>query len=212
MQPQQAGSLHVVIGVPPPQPPNTVSSSIKRSGSASSGPEAPLYPEYSSTGASSTAANGIHPYHGMYQYSAPPGMMAYPYGGQPYHPSVPPQHMAPYGSATATQRSSITKGQKKKSKTAASSKRPSAAMGAVDIKAALATQPGSQKKQRKSPAKKRKVTPAAQDRQKSAAAIQAVNARSGGKNDRAAQLAAAVLRGVTMRPSGKWVSVASIFL
>ena len=138
--------------------------------------------------------------------------LAYPYGGQPYHPSVPPQHMAPYGSATATQRSSITKGQKKQSKTAASSKRPSAAMGVVDIKTALATQPGSQKKQRKSPAKKRKVTPAAQDRQKSAAAIQAVNARSGGKNDRAAQLAAAVLRGVTMRPSGKWVSVASIFL
>jgi len=31
-----------------------------------------------------------------------------------------------------------------------------------------------------------------------------VNAASGGKNDRAAALAAAILRGVTMRPSGKW--------
>jgi hypothetical protein len=42
------------------------------------------------------------------------------------------------------------------------------------------------------------------DRQKSAATIAAVNAASGGKNDRAAALAAAILRGVTMRPSGKW--------
>lgn len=42
------------------------------------------------------------------------------------------------------------------------------------------------------------------DRQKAAATIQAVNAASGGKNDRAAALAAAILRGVTMRPSGKW--------
>lgn len=42
------------------------------------------------------------------------------------------------------------------------------------------------------------------DRQKAAAAIAAVNSASGGKNDRAAALAAAILRGVTMRPSGKW--------
>jgi hypothetical protein len=34
-----------------------------------------------------------------------------------------------------------------------------------------------------------------------------VNQASGGKNDRAAALAAAILRGVTMRPSGKWVSL-----
>ena len=44
------------------------------------------------------------------------------------------------------------------------------------------------------------------DRLKSAAAIAAINAASGGKNDKAAALAAANLRGVTMRPSGKWVS------
>jgi len=42
------------------------------------------------------------------------------------------------------------------------------------------------------------------ERQKAAATIQAVNAASGGKNDKAAALAAAILRGVTMRPSGKW--------
>jgi hypothetical protein len=34
--------------------------------------------------------------------------------------------------------------------------------------------------------------------------IMAVNAASGGMNDKAASLAASILRGVTMRPSGKW--------
>ncbi len=42
------------------------------------------------------------------------------------------------------------------------------------------------------------------DKQKAAATISAINNKSGKKNDRAATLAAAVLRGVTMRPSGKW--------
>lgn len=43
-----------------------------------------------------------------------------------------------------------------------------------------------------------------QDREKSAATITALNASTGSKNDKAAALAAAILRGVTMRPSGKW--------
>ena len=67
--------------------------------------------------------------------------------------------------------------------------------------------PGSNKKAKKSPQKKKNRSPqpeTAGERQKSAASIQAVNAASGGKNDRAAALAAAILRGVTMRPSGKW--------
>lgn len=64
------------------------------------------------------------------------------------------------------------------------------------------------KKQKKSPGGKRKnkspqLTDRA-DRQKAAQTIAAVNAASGGKNDKAAALAAAILRGVTMRPSGKW--------
>jgi len=42
------------------------------------------------------------------------------------------------------------------------------------------------------------------ERQKAAAAITAMNAAAGHKNDKAAALAAAILRGVTMRPSGKW--------
>jgi hypothetical protein len=44
------------------------------------------------------------------------------------------------------------------------------------------------------------------DREKAAAKIHALNEASGGKNDRAARIAAQVGRGVTMRPSGKWVS------
>ena len=66
---------------------------------------------------------------------------------------------------------------------------------------------GSNKKAKKSPQKKKNRSPQPEtpgERQKSAASIQAVNAASGGKNDRAAALAAAILRGVTMRPSGKW--------
>ena len=42
------------------------------------------------------------------------------------------------------------------------------------------------------------------DRQKTLDTIQNLNAAAGGKNDKAAALAAAILRGVTMRPSGKW--------
>jgi hypothetical protein len=42
--------------------------------------------------------------------------------------------------------------------------------------------------------------------QKSKAVIDALNAASGGKNDRAAALAADYLRGITKLPSGKWVS------
>jgi len=42
------------------------------------------------------------------------------------------------------------------------------------------------------------------DRQRAAEAIRKVNKASGGNNDKAAELAAAILRGVTMRPSGKW--------
>jgi hypothetical protein len=42
------------------------------------------------------------------------------------------------------------------------------------------------------------------ERLAAAATIEAVNQASGGKNNKAAALAAAILRGVTMRPSGKW--------
>ncbi len=64
----------------------------------------------------------------------------------------------------------------------------------------VSTPPGSTpKKKNRSPQLVDKA-----DRQKAAATIHSVNAASGGKNDKAAALAAAILRGVTMRPSGKW--------
>ncbi|KAL3910005.1 MAG: hypothetical protein SGILL_007862 [Bacillariaceae sp.] len=58
---------------------------------------------------------------------------------------------------------------------------------------------GSHKKKNRSPQLVDKV-----DRQRAAATIHSVNQASGGKNGKAAALAAAILRGVTMRPSGKW--------
>jgi hypothetical protein len=73
--------------------------------------------------------------------------------------------------------------------------------GSATKKQKKASPPSAPKKKNKSP----QLTERG-DRQKAAATIQAVNAASGGKNDRAAALAAAILRGVTMRPSGKWVS------
>ena len=79
--------------------------------------------------------------------------------------------------------------------------------GSKKVKKTMPKQtPGTKKK--KSPSTPPTGDPV--DRQKAAAAIQAVNAASGGKNDRAAALAAAILRGVTMQPSGKWVSCLSI--
>ena len=74
--------------------------------------------------------------------------------------------------------------------------------------ATTSTQKISSKKSKKhGPQKKKNRSPQLVDkaeRQKAAATIQAVNQASGGKNDKAAALAAAILRGVTMRPSGKW--------
>ena len=50
--------------------------------------------------------------------------------------------------------------------------------------------------------------PVTVNRRKSAAAIAAINPSSGGKNDKAAALAAANVREITVRPCGtwKWVS------
>ena len=42
------------------------------------------------------------------------------------------------------------------------------------------------------------------ERAKSAATITAINAATGNKNNKAASLASAILRGVTIRPSGRW--------
>jgi hypothetical protein len=57
------------------------------------------------------------------------------------------------------------------------------------------------------PPKKKNRSPQLTDKAERAMAaknIMAVNAASGGMNDKAASLAASIMRGVTMRPSGKW--------
>lgn len=52
--------------------------------------------------------------------------------------------------------------------------------------------------------RKKNKSPQVADKQKCAEMILAVNAASGGMHDKEAELAAAIMRGVTMRPSGKW--------
>jgi hypothetical protein len=72
-------------------------------------------------------------------------------------------------------------------------------------KAAAGTTPPAKRK--RSPNKKKNKSPKVTEdgeRKKAAAAIQDLNVAAGGKNDKAAALAAAILRGVTQRPSGKW--------
>lgn len=71
--------------------------------------------------------------------------------------------------------------------------------------AAAAATPSTTKTGRKrSPSKRKNKSPqigGERERVKAAATIQSLN---GGRNDKAAALAAAILRGVTQRPSGKW--------
>ncbi len=183
-----SGSMRVVVGAQPP------SGSPPRPGMSTSPHQAPPFYD--------------HP------FPPPPGMYSqYHHVGYPYQYSHhPPRHMPMYGGhqppAPVEQNSGTKKGAKKTISKAVKRGPPS-----PDFKVT--------KKQRKSPSKtKNKVTPQleGEDRDKAAASILAVNAASGGKNDKAAALAAAILRGVTMRPSGKWVSfyndcfVAAFFL
>ncbi|GAX29432.1 hypothetical protein FisN_16Hh127 [Fistulifera solaris] len=131
-------------------------------------------------------------------YPPPPGMYSqYHHVGYPYQYSHhPPRHMPLYGGHQPP----ATVGQEPKKGTKKTISKPvKRGPSSPDSKVT--------KKPRKSPSKtKNKVTPQleGEDRDKAAASILAVNAASGGKNDKAAALAAAILRGVTMRPSGKW--------
>ena len=183
MPPGPGGSMRVVVGGPPPK------GSPSRGGMGGSPPPPPPhYHDYPPPYA---------PPPGMYSQYGPP--MGYPYQG--HYPPPPPRHMPMYGAQQHP-----GGGQKKGGKgikPKSPSKRPGASL--LDPKGA--------KKLKRGPSsgtkKKKTATPPITDRverQKAAANVHAVNAASGGKNDRAAALAAAILRGVTMRPSGKWVS------
>lgn len=130
---------------------------------------------------------------------------SYPHPGHPGpgHPPPPPYTM--YSNApTPSEPESAKKGPKVKAVPAK----------ATNVKRQISTPNtgDSKKRQKKSSSRKggkRQRTTVTQplsgpEREKSAATITAINAATGNKNDKAASLASAILRGVTMRPSGKW--------
>uniref|UniRef100_A0A7S3VE89 AP2/ERF domain-containing protein n=1 Tax=Chaetoceros debilis TaxID=122233 RepID=A0A7S3VE89_9STRA len=174
-----------------------------------------------------------HP-HAPYPYPYPPGSGSSPpgHGHVSGHPP-PPHYMYPGGDAAGAGAGGKSRTKKKLGSTSTkgsktNNKRPrpspiskqsqnnnngniSNSSGATTAN----TNTKSNTKKRKNnlakgrgPGKKRaganhsSITPI--DKRKAAATISAINKQSGKKNDKAASLAAAVLRGVTMRPSGKW--------
>lgn len=159
-----------------------------------------------------------HPPHGMYPHPphVPNVHMPHP-PAPPYHYSYPPSHPPPphpysmYSNAPVPSQQSKTtpkKGQKQKTvgKASNTNKRSPLTVAGNSVKKSKksnGTKPkGSGSKRSKSSPSVNLNNPV--DRQKAAAAISAMNVASGSKNDKAAALASAILRGVTMRPSGKW--------
>lgn len=189
LPPGSTGSLRVTIG-------SSKNGSPPRTGGSPHAPP-PHYPEY--------------PYPpGMYSQYGPPPPMGYP-AYQGYAPPPPSgRHVPVYGNSQPSKASSSSSLKKSKPSSTVNAKG-----GATNNKRSLpltdakTPAPSSAKKQRKTPSssakKVKKVnSPSAEEPQKTAASIQAINAANGGHNDKAAALAAAILRGVTMRPSGKW--------
>mmetsp|Transcript_35148 Transcript_35148/g.76220 ORF Transcript_35148/g.76220 Transcript_35148/m.76220 type:complete len:1099 (+) Transcript_35148:367-3663(+) len=150
-------------------------------------------------------------YHNFPPHGMPYPMMHFPPQPHPRHPINLYGQSKPKsgggGGGGGTNAPSKVPAKPKDSKPKPAPKRKSTAgglLGPVPVKKPKPSSP-SRKKKRKSGGQETSgagLSPT--DRQKSAKAIQAVNASAGGKNDKAAALAAAILRGVTMRPSGKW--------
>jgi hypothetical protein len=148
---------------------------------------------------SSTSSPHHFDFSGMPSYAPQPGMFP-SYGGPvmgypSYFPPPPPPR--PLSVFAAAQKSDPEKN-------ADENKRKN-----LKKPASSPTDSKSKKKKKLSPSQPRKKNKSPQiteksERDKAAAAIQDLNTASGGKNDKAAALAAAILRGVTMRPSGKW--------
>ena len=197
------GSMRVTVGGPPPPNRPGAKGSPSRPGT-SPHPPPPHYPDY-------PPPNGMYP-------PPPPGMYASypgPYGGYPYPNQYsgippPPRHMPMYNAQHGANKSGGSKKPRSTpSKTTGGgkpgSKRPAptttVAKSPAATKKARKVSPGSSGK------RKPRTSPLSDkgERQRTADQIQAVNAANGSKNDKAASLAAAILRGVTMRPSGKWV-------
>jgi len=160
-----------------------------------------------------------HPMPPHLQHRPPPGYYPPPYMHTPGMPPYPPYaysrngHPPPppymYPSAPVPAGAETVKGMKKTlkkgcgtgtSKSGAGSKRPLSAASTASKRAKKAAKG-------RGPGKKKSGANASNvpvDKQRTAATISAINSASGKKNDKAASLASSILRGVTMRPSGKW--------
>ena len=148
----------------------------------------------------------------------PPYMTYPPYSAYPPppHPHSTPNIFAqsqrsttitngPKSTASTTATASTTPKQKRPKKSGEGSQKRKASLDtsvantpAASNKSGKTTKKSSPKKKNKSP------VPDKAERAQAAATIQNLNQAAGGHNDKAAALAAAILRGVTMRPSGKW--------
>ena len=151
--------------------------------------------------------HGIYPPPSHLPMHHMPGHSPYPHYSYPTVGHPHPYLNYPVTSSVGAKVSPLKKGQKKNG---TNGKRPLSTNAGAPTnkrtkKAAAGRGKGSGSKRKPSQATAMTVAlnnPA--DRQKSAAAISAMNAANGHKNDKAAALASAILRGVTMRPSGKW--------
>lgn len=191
------GSMRVVVGGPPPNRGKSTNES-QRVRAYTIGPRGeyppPPYPPPPPHYSHHRGAPPPHPMHPHYRAQYPP---------HPAHTHAAHRHMPIYGAHPKNKTTSISTNTTKKTPLKVVS-------GKTGLKRpATSSTPKASKKTKKSSQtpKKKNRSPQLVDkaeRQKAAATIQAVNQASGGKNDKAAALAAAILRGVTMRPSGKW--------
>jgi hypothetical protein len=196
------GSMRVVVGGPPPNRGKS-SSDSQRVRAYTIGPRGEYPPPYPPPPSHYAHHRGVppphmHPHYGRY----PPPHPAHSHGA---HNGAHNRHVSLYGThpkakTTSTNTNTTKKQPLKVPSSKAGLKRPATSTPKV-------TSAKKSKKSSQSAPKKKNRSPQLVDkaeRQKAAATIQAVNQASGGKNDKAAALAAAILRGVTMRPSGKW--------
>jgi hypothetical protein len=173
------GSMRVVVGGPPraksSSSPGTIRYTVGRPGDFPAHyPPPSHYPQHHGMPA--------HMHHQYLHYPPPP-----------HHGA--PRHMPLFnGNGNTNQKKQPLKAGMKRQAPTNTPKQPSSAKKTKKVSPACGP-----KKKNRSPQLVDK-----EDRQRAAATIQAVNQASGGKNDKAAALAAAILRGVTMRPSGKW--------
>ena len=154
--------------------------------------------------------SGVY-YHQPHQHHAHPHSMP-PGNHHPHsHMAYPPPHPAPQHHYAYSEQQSTATASSASSKPPRMTKRQAAkeAKSKGVAKSGTEAPAPPKKKAKKPPAKKPKSNASTaledpEERERVAAAIRAVNESSGGGNEKAAALAAAILRGVTMRPSGKW--------